>query len=208
MPFVLPKLYPITDTQVSGLSHAEQVEKMIAGGAKLIQLREKKAQPDEFYAEALKAMEIARRTADVKIIINDRVDIALALKADGAHLGQEDMPPSEARKLLGNQAIIGFSTHNLEQVKEAMPQPVDYIAFGPVFPTLTKNDPDPVVGLKQLSEIMHMAQNVPVVAIGGINSENYRKVFEAGADSIALISAIVSNPDLITDRVKFFFNYS
>jgi thiamine-phosphate pyrophosphorylase len=197
MSLILPKIYPITDTQVSGLSHAGQVERLIAGGAKLIQLREKHAQPDKFYSEALKALEIARRAADVKIIINDRVDIALSLKADGVHLGQEDMPPAEARKLLGNQAIIGFSTHNLEQIKKALLQPVDYIAFGPVFPTLTKNDPDPVVGLEQLSEIKQVVGNVPLVAIGGINSENYRKVFAAGADSIALISAIVSDPELI-----------
>ena len=187
MNFTLPKFYPITDTRLRTLSHAEQVEKMAAGGAIIIQLRDKYAAPDEFYADAQKAVEIARRE-NVKIIINDRVDIALALKADGVHLGQDDMPPAEARKLLGNDLVIGFSTHNVEQVRDAIRQPIDYIAFGPIFPTSTKEDPDPVLGLSQLSEVKKMAGNIPLVAIGGINSANYPEVFKAGADSVAFIS--------------------
>src|ERR1044072_6010050 len=102
MNFRLPRLYPITDTRLSGLSQAEQVRQMIAGGAKLIQLREKHASAAEFYSEAEKAIEIAH-SQGVKIIINDRVDIALALKADGVHLGQDDLPPAQARKLLGGK---------------------------------------------------------------------------------------------------------
>lgn len=187
MNFTLPKFYPITDTRLRALSHAEQVKKMAAGGAKVVQLRDKFAAPDEFYAEAQKAVAIARRE-NVKIIINDRVDIALALKADGVHLGQDDLPPAEARKLLGNDLVIGFSTHNLKQARDALHQPIDYIAFGPIFPTSTKENPDSVVGLSQLSEIKQMVGNIPLVAIGGINSANYRDVFKAGADSVAFIS--------------------
>ncbi len=132
MNFNFPKIYPITDVRLTKLSHAEQVEKLIEGGAKIIQLREKYASPKDFYESANNALEIARRH-NVKIIINDRVDIALALKADGVHLGQDDLPPEQARKILGERAIIGFSTHNIKQAIPAIKLPVNYIAIGPVF---------------------------------------------------------------------------
>src|SRR5262245_7232880 len=166
MHLTLPTIYPLTDTRLSGLSHAEQVAQMVAGGARFIQLREKHAAPDDFYCEAQKALQIGRRHG-AKIIINDRVDIALALRADGVHLGQDDLPPSEARKLLGDNAIIGFSTHNLEQVHAALKLPVDYIAFGPIFATSSKENPDPVVGLDSLRVIRQAAGSFPIVAIGG-----------------------------------------
>jgi thiamine-phosphate pyrophosphorylase len=193
-----PKIYPLTDTRLSGLSHAEQVSRFIAGGATFIQLREKYAQPDEFYAEAKKAIEIAHHQ-DVKIIINDRADIALALKADGVHLGQDDLPPAEARKVLGDRAIIGFSTHSLAQAVEALSFPVDYIAFGPVFSTSTKEDPDPVVGLELLKTVRQAFGNFPLVAIGGITESNYKAVFAAGADSVALVSTLLLPPENITE---------
>lgn len=203
MNFALPRLYPITDTSLSGLSQAEQARRMIAGGAKLIQLREKHASPEEFYREARETIEIAH-SKGVKIIINDRVDIALALKADGVHLGQDDLPPAQARKLLGDKAIIGFSTHNIEQVRSARELPVDYIAFGPVFTTKTKENPDPVVGLELLSLIKKDLGDFPLVAIGGIDESNFRDTLSAGADSLAVIGAILREPELITERVKFF----
>jgi thiamine-phosphate pyrophosphorylase len=203
MTFRLPQLYPITDTRLSGLSHAEQVIRMIAGGARFIQLREKYATPAEFYREAEKACEIAHAQG-VKVIINDRVNIALALKADGVHLGQDDMPPAAARKRLGDQAIIGFSTHNIEQVTAAMTLPLDYIAFGPIFPTRTKENPDPVVGLDKLTLIRKQLGDFPLVAIGGINETNFHDVLKAGADSVAVLSAVLSRPDLITGRIKLF----
>jgi len=118
MSFSLPKIYPITDTLITGLSHAEQVEVLAAGGASLIQLREKRASPIEFYRQAIDAMSVARRLG-VQIIINDRVDIAIAVKADGVHLGQDDLPPDCARRLLGESRVIGFSTHVLEQALAA-----------------------------------------------------------------------------------------
>src|SRR5687768_11240200 len=137
MKFSLPKIYPITDVSISKLSHLEQVEKLIEGGAKLIQLRDKNASSKDFYEAAKKVIEFAR-PKKVKIIINDRVDIALVLKADGVHLGQDDLPPPHARKILGNKAIIGFSTHTLSQAVEAVNLPIDYLAIGPIFPTSSK----------------------------------------------------------------------
>src|SRR2546423_9062135 len=143
----LPKLYAITDARLTGLTHAEQVARLCAGGATFIQLREKRASPREFYAAAEAALVVAR-ACGATLIINDRADIALALHADGLHLGQDDLDPKAARRLLGPRAIIGYSTHNLEQAQAAANLPVDYVAIGPVFATTTKENPDPVVGLE------------------------------------------------------------
>lgn len=200
----LPRIYPITDARLSGLSHAEQVKRLIAGGASLIQLREKYASPRDFYEAAAQAIKIARPLG-VKIIINDRVDIALALSADGVHLGQDDMPPDEARKILGKDAIIGYSTHSVEQVREALNLNIDYIAFGPIFPTQTKDDPDEVVGLEKLREVRGLMDEFPLVAIGGINRANLPIVIGSGADSVAMIGAIVAEPAYIESRLRELF---
>lgn len=198
------KIYPITDVSLSGLSHAEQVERFIAGGAQIIQLREKRGAAKDFFADARRALEIARKN-EVKIIINDRVDIALALRADGIHLGQDDLPPVEARKILGANAIIGFSTHNLNQAVEAVENfPVDYIAVGPIFPTRTKINPDAVVRLETIKAIRARIGNFPLVAIGGINFQNFRSVLDAGADSVAVISDLLSKPNEIPESFKRF----
>jgi len=189
----LPKLYPITDVYLSGLSHAAQVERLARGGATLIQLRHKSASPREFYAEALKAV-AAGRELGVRVIINDRVDVALAVKADGVHLGQDDLPPADARKLLGPDRIIGFSTHTLEQALEAASMPVDYIALGPIFGTSTKQNPDEVVGLDIIGEIKSRISK-PLVAIGGITLATVKSVLDAGADSAAVISDLVAHGD-------------
>ncbi len=203
MNLTIPKIYPITDAQISKLSHAAQVEKLIDGGATFIQLREKYVAPKDFYEAAKAALEIARRCG-VKIIINDRVDIALALKADGVHLGQDDLPPASARKILGDKAIIGFSTHNFAQAVEAVKMPIDYLAIGPIFATTTKENPDAVVGIEGLKKIRQSIGEFPLVAIGGINFENYRKVLEAGADSVAVISNLISDPNKITEKMQNF----
>ncbi len=200
----LPRIYPITDARLSGLSHAEQVKRLIAGGASLIQLREKYASPRDFYEAAAQAIKIARPLG-VKIIINDRVDIALALSADGVHLGQDDMPPDEARKILGKDAIIGYSTHSVEQVREALNLNIDYIAFGPIFPTQTKDDPDEVVGLEKLREVRGLMDEFPLVAIGGINRANLPIVIGSGADSVAMIGAIVAEPAYMESRLRELF---
>jgi thiamine-phosphate pyrophosphorylase len=199
----LPKIYPITDTQIAKLPHAEQVKELIKGGARFIQLREKYASSLDFYTQAEETLIIARKQ-NVKIIINDRVDIALALKADGVHLGQDDLPPEEARRILGKNAIIGFSTHSVSQAIEAARLPIDYLAIGPVFSTKTKEDPDEVVGLEGLRKVSESVGNFPLVAIGGINLDNFQQVLDAGANSVALISGILSNPKKITERFQEF----
>ena len=207
MSFHLPKIYPITDTALSSLSHAEQVKDLIAGGATLIQLREKHNSARAFYADAYDAIRIAR-SAGAKVIINDRVDAALALGADGVHLGQTDMPVAAARRLLGKAAIIGFSTHNIEQVKATLKLPIDYLAFGPIFPTQSKRNADPVAGLDALGLIKSINGRLPVVAIGGIDKSNVVEALSAGADSAAIISAIVADTTQITKNVRDFLTLS
>ena len=204
MKLILPKIYPITDTRLSGLSHAAQVEKLIDGGATFIQLREKYAASKDFYEDAKLAIEIARRNS-VKIIINDRADIALVLKADGFHLGQDDLPPQKARELLGENAIIGFSTHNISQAAEAIKLPIDYLAIGPVFATTTKENHDKIVGIEGVKRVREAVGNFPLVAIGGITAENFGEVFEAGADSIAVIKAILFPPENIAENLQSFY---
>ena len=205
MNFTLPKIYPITDVSLSGMSHAEQVERLIAGGAKFIQLREKHASPRDFFEAAKSAVEIARQH-DVKIIINDRVDIARALGADGVHLGQVDLPPSAARQILGSEAIIGFSTHSVEQAIKAAAHGVNYIAIGPIFETTTKEKPDSVVGLDGLRKVKKSIDQIQLVAIGGIGLDDIRDVMAAGADSAALISAIVGDSETISVKTAQFLN--
>jgi thiamine-phosphate pyrophosphorylase len=199
----IPQIYPITDTRISGLSHLEQVDRLIAGGARLIQLREKYAVPNDFYEAAVPCIAFARARG-VRIIINDRADIALAAGADGVHLGQGDMPPNAARDLLGGDAIIGYSTHSLEQAKAAAAMPVDYIAIGPIFTTSTKEDPDPVIGLQGLRAVKASSGSIPIVAIGGITASTIDQVMAAGADSAAVINDLLRDPDRICDRMRRF----
>jgi thiamine-phosphate pyrophosphorylase len=196
MTLELPLIYPITDMRLSGLSHAEQVERFAAGGATIIQLREKTLAAREFFDAASDALQVARQHG-VRLIINDRVDIVRALGADGVHLGQTDLPVEAARRLLGGKAIIGYSTHNLEQARMAASLPIDYLAIGPIFMTSNKKDPDPVVGLEGLRHIREAAPLLPLVAIGGIRSENLQTVLEAGADSVAMIGDLFANPSKI-----------
>jgi thiamine-phosphate pyrophosphorylase len=195
------RLYPITDRQISGLSHAEQVARLSAGGARLIQLREKHLAPREFHREAEAAIHVAR-LAGVQIIINDRVDVALALKADGVHLGQDDLPPDAARRILGPDAVIGLSTHNAEQAQRAVDLPIDYIALGPICATSTKVNPDPVVGFDELRHIRTVVGLIPLVAIGGITTENGAAVISSGADAVAVISALLQQATTIADRTR------
>jgi len=190
----LPRVYVLTDVQLSGLSHAEQVELLSRGGATLIQLREKHMPAREFYEQA----KIAVRPG-VQLIINDRVDVALAVGAHGVHLGQDDMPPEAARKLLGPNAVIGYSTHNIEQAIAATKLPIDYLAIGPIFATTTKSDTAPVLGLEGLRTVRHAIGAFPLVAIGGITHDNARKVIQAGADSVAVISALLSDSSRISE---------
>lgn len=176
---------------------------LIKGGARFIQLREKHLSPKEFFAQAETAIKFAHKH-DTKIIINDRVDIALVLKADGVHLGQDDLPPEKAREILGENAIIGFSTHSVEQAIQAVKLPINYVAIGPVFTTATKENPDEIVGIEGVKLVRKEIKDFPLVAIGGINSANFREVFENGADSLAIIKDILSPPEKIIENLAKF----
>ena len=170
-----------------------------------MQLREKQMPPKEFYDEAKAAVAVAEQFG-VQLIINDRVDVALAAGAHGVHLGQDDMPPEAARKLLGPQPIIGYSTHNIEQAIHAAKLPIDYLAIGPIFTTATKSDTAPVLGLDGLRAIRQAIGDFPLVAIGGITLANARDVIEAGARSVAVISALLADPDRITEATQTLFH--
>ena len=199
----LPRIYPLTDVPLSRISHAEQVKLLSLGGASLIQLREKRMPPREFYEQAKKAVAVAL-SCGVQLLINDRIDVALAVGAAGVHLGQDDMPPEAARKLLGPNAVIGYSTHNIQQAIAATKLPIDYVAIGPIFATTTKSDTAPVLGLDGLRTVRQAIGTFPLVAIGGITHGNASKVIEAGADSVAVISALLSNPTRISDATHSF----
>lgn len=199
--FRLPRVYPITDTQISGLSHAEQIAAFAEGGATLVQLRDKTTPPADLYQQAREALEIAAQRG-VQLIINDRADIALALSAAGVHLGQDDLPPEAARRLLGNDAVIGFSTHSVDQALAAAALPIDYLAIGPIFTTSTKENPSPVVGLAGVRTVRDAIGDVPLVAIGGITPANARDVIEAGADSVAMIRGLLASPAEISATLR------
>ena len=188
-------LYVLTDEKLSrGRSNEEVVEQAIAGGADVIQLRGKDYTTKKLLEEALKLKKLTR-SMGILFIINDRVDIALAADADGVHLGQDDLPMEYARRLLGDDKVIGLSVQNVEQAVQAEKDGADYIAVSAIFATATKVDAQPL-GLKTITDIKRSA-NIPVVAIGGINAENAAQVRKAGADCIAVISAVVS-----ADNVK------
>ncbi len=187
-------LYVLTDPNLShGRSHVEIVREAIAGGAEIVQLRDKSASTRELVqiGETLRRI---THEAEVVFIVNDRVDVALAVEADGVHLGAEDMPIGHARRLMGGR-IVGASVDNEREAIRAVEEGADYVAIGPIFPTTTKPDAGPVAGVDMIRRVKE-AVDVPVVAIGGINSLNARQVIEAGADSIAVISAVVSAPDV------------
>jgi thiamine-phosphate pyrophosphorylase len=184
----LPKLYAITDCQLSNCSHEEIVRKMLAGRARLIQLRDKEASSRELL-DAARACLKRTRAAGARLIINDRVDVALTSDADGVHLGQTDLPVEEAREILGKEKIIGISTHSLEQFRAALETSADYIAVGPIYPTKTKENHDPAVGLELVVEAKKLTDR-PIVAIGGITPDRAPEIIAAGADSLAVISAL------------------
>ena len=187
-------LYLVTDRALCGHRTVEEVVLMaLRGGAACIQLREKDASTRDFVEEAqrIKAIMAPFRTF---LIINDRIDVALAVGADGVHIGQRDMPYEIARKLLGPRAIIGLSVETLEDVERAGALDVDYLGVSPVFETPTKTDTKGHWGLEGLSRI-RAATRRPLVAIGGLNASNAADVIRAGADAVAVVSAICATPD-------------
>lgn len=192
-------LYLITDTTISGLTLKETVKQALSAGIRTIQLREKSLPKKEFFKEIMPLKPIFTKHKAL-LIINDYVDIALAADADGVHLGQEDMPIEAAREILGNKKIIGISTHTLKQALEAERAGADYIGFGPIFHTATKDAGKPK-GINALIEIKNHIK-IPVVAIGGITPENCFQVLAAGANAIAVVSEILSG-DIKTSTREF-----
>ncbi|GIM29605.1 thiamine-phosphate synthase [Clostridium polyendosporum] len=195
------KLYLVTDRKIIGeRDFVWAIEQAILGGATLVQLREKDLSTLQFYNVAKDVKELTSKY-NIPLIINDRLDIALAVDADGLHIGQDDMPLEIARKLLGEGKIIGLSTSTIEEAKLAQEQGADYIGVGAVFPTTTKNDAD-AVSLEQLKEIKETVK-IPVVAIGGINEENYKLPMNCGIDGVAVISAILGKSNIKAAAEKF-----
>jgi len=182
-------LYTILDPEQIGTSSPDAVlHQLLLGGAKIIQLRAKSMSSQNFIQLAKKSRDLTL-SFECKLIVNDRIDVALGSAADGVHLGQEDLPLEIGRKLLGEK-IVGVSTHSLEQAKEAEANGADYIGFGPIFSTATKNTGYTARGLEMLARI-RAAVALPIVAIGGITEANIQQVWGAGAESAAIISDIL-----------------
>jgi thiamine-phosphate pyrophosphorylase len=190
-----PFLYAILDAERLGERPAGAAAEALArGGAAVVQLRAKRASDRRLLELGEETRDGARRSGAL-FLVNDRPDVARILDADGVHLGQDDLPPAEARRLLGPAAIIGRSTHSLAQLQAASSAPVDYIALGPIFATATKTDAEAVVGLDLLRAARRLT-DLPLVAIGGIDRERAPLVVAAGASGIAVISALLDEPDL------------
>ncbi|NWF51510.1 MAG: thiamine phosphate synthase [Nitrospirae bacterium] len=184
----LGRLCFITDPLLSDLSFEDMTRKVLKGGFRWIQYRDKFRTRREIYEEALRLRKLTKDFNGV-FIVNDYVDIAFCTNADGVHLGQNDLPIKEARKIMGKKKIIGISTHNLEQAINAEKEGADYIGFGPVFKTTTKDAGEPK-GTEILKDVKKRVK-IPVVAIGGINLENIMSVLTTGVDAIAIASAIL-----------------
>jgi thiamine-phosphate pyrophosphorylase len=201
-PYSLSGLYIILDPSVCPARPLTEVLTAAAeAGASIFQYRNKTASMKEAYVEAL-ALRQAAAKAGVLFIVNDRCDLALAVDADGVHLGQGDLPLDLARKVMGQDKLIGISTHNPDQVREATAGKPDYLGFGPIFKPGSKQDHDPVVGLEGL-RAMRPLTSLPVFAIGGIQIDQVGEVTRLGANGVAVISAIIKAPD-ISHAVKTF----
>ncbi len=189
----LPPLYAIVDPLDTGRDPVALAAALLAGGARLLQLRWKAANPRELLAAALAVRPLAR-AAGALFLVNDRPDIAHAAEADGVHLGQDDLPVAAARRVLGAQRLLGVSTHDLEQARAAEAAGADYIGVGPVYATTTKSDALAPRGLALVTAV-RAAVRCPLVAIGGITPETAPAVRAAGADAVAMVGALVRAPD-------------
>jgi thiamine-phosphate pyrophosphorylase len=193
----LPPVYPILDTgtlERLGLNPLEAAEGILEGGAKILQYRHKTLWTQSVFNQAKQIAQLCQQSEAI-FIINDRADYALLL-ADlnaGLHLGQDDLMPADARTVIGPAPVIGFSTHNTAQMEFAKTNPIDYVAYGPIFPTTTKERPDPTTGLEALRAIRTLTTK-PLVAIGGITGQNAAQCLRAGADSVAIIADLFPAP--------------
>ena len=188
------RLHVLTDTCLqTHFSHVELAQLAIGGGADTIQFRQKEGSTKQMIRVAEQMQALCKR-AGVTFIINDRVDVAIASQADGVHLGQDDFPIPLARKLLGEKAIIGGSAGSMEEARKCLLEGADYIGFGPVYPTASKEDAGPAAGLGLLKQIVE-AIPLPIIAIGGITADNTSPVIQTGVHGIAVISAVCCQSD-------------
>jgi thiamine-phosphate pyrophosphorylase len=207
MNLVFPPLYAIIDAALLKTSELSFVEMMAESGVELLQYRNKRASSRELFEASQSISATLSRLAkpgsySPRFIVNDRADIAVLANAQGVHVGQQDLNVEEARAIVGPDNLVGVSTHSLEQLDAADKTSADYIAFGPIFPTSSKENPDPVVGLDLLREARQHTRK-PLVAIGGITLERAAEVFHAGADSLAVARDLIvsENP---AARAQFF----
>jgi thiamine-phosphate pyrophosphorylase len=192
--------YLVTDSGLSKKGTLSDVKEAVESGCKIVQYREKNKSTKEMICEASEIKRICRDKAI--FLVNDRIDVALAVDADGAHIGQDDMPIETARKLLGIDKIIGLSAYNIDEAIEAENSGADYVGLGPIFDTATKKDAGDGIGPERIREIKN-AIRIPVVAIGGINRENCESVIRNGADSLVAISAVICSDDVKRETKNF-----
>jgi thiamine-phosphate pyrophosphorylase len=199
---ILPRFYPILDTDVvlrRGIEPVKAAGQVLDGGAKILQFRHKGFLSREAFAWLEQIAKLARAMG-ATLVVNDRADLAKLFGA-GLHLGQDDLLPSVARRVIGPHAMVGYSTHNEAQLRAACDEPANYLALGPIFGTVTKENPDPTVALDELRRLRPLS-NRPLVAIGGITRANALKVIDAGADSVAVIGDLFPEDGNITARIK------
>jgi thiamine-phosphate pyrophosphorylase len=204
---VLPPFYPILDTETAARRKVDVADaaarivsvQILEGGARILQFRHKGFWSRDVFESLQRVAELCRN-AGVVFVVNDRADFA-KLAGAGLHLGQDDLTPSIARRVVGDATMIGFSTHNEAQLRAAAEEPTDYLALGPIFGTVSKANPDPTVGLEGLRKLRPLTKR-PLVAIGGITRENAGAVLEAGADSVAVIGDLFPEDGDIGRRVK------
>jgi thiamine-phosphate pyrophosphorylase len=203
----LPRLYPILDSALLATRHCTletAAAAMLEAGAKILQIRHKGPWTRDIFEQARLVKRLCEQAA-VPLIVNDRADVALLLNA-GLHIGQDDLPPQDARNLIGATACLGYSTHNAGQLTAGAQELVDYLAIGPLFATLSKPNPDPVVGVANLRAWRTLTAK-PLVAIGGITRENAKSVIDAGADSIAVISDLLPSDCSATSIRERFYEW-
>jgi len=201
-------LYLVTDEKLClGRNLADVISEAVKGGVNIIQLRKKNINTRNFIEKAEQIKKLLT-PLNIPLIINDRVDVALAIKADGVHLGQDDMPYLKAREILGDNAVIGLSVETTEQVKQAEKWNVNYLGISPVFDTKTKTDIKKPWGIQGIRKIRKISRHY-LVAIGGLNKNNIKNVIYAGADSIAVVSAICSaaNPKIAAQEINSVINH-
>lgn len=198
---MFPALYAILDLQLIGAPLVHFAENLADAGVQLMQLRDKRGTTAQLFEQS-RALAAALVPRGVHFIVNDRPDVAAIAGASGVHVGQDDLPPDDARRIVGASRWVGVSTHNLEQFREANATSADYIAVGPIFATASKANPDPVVGLELLREVRKLTTK-PLVAIGGITLDRAEDVFRAGADSVAVIRDLLCAADPAAQARKF-----